>query len=212
VTVISLARTLAVLVLASVATWQPHATGQANAGPLEDAAVAAQRGDHATAVQLWLPLAEHGEARAQFNLGFAYDSGHGVPQNFAEAAKWYRLAAQQGHAVAQHNLGVSYETGQGVPQDFAEAAKWFRLAAEQRIAAAQFNLGALYFAGKGVPRDDVQAYTWLSLAASLFPASQKERRDATIYIRDTFVAANMTGAQIAEAERLTRDWKPNTAF
>ena len=67
-----------------------------------------------------------------------------MPQNYAEAVKWYRLAADQGDASAQYNLGVMYANGQGVPQNHAEAVKWYRLAADQGNASAQFNLGDMY--------------------------------------------------------------------
>ena len=50
--------------------------------------------------------AERGLAFAQVNLGLMYDTGYGVPENKAEAVRWYRLAAEQGNAVAQYNLGV----------------------------------------------------------------------------------------------------------
>jgi hypothetical protein len=75
--------------------------------------------------------AEQGDAEAQLNLGNGYYHGEGVPQDYAEAAKWNRLAAEQGHASAQYHLGFMYDNGQGVPQDYAEAVKWYRLAAEQ---------------------------------------------------------------------------------
>ena len=71
------------------------------AGPLEetDAADAAYaKGDYATALRLLRPLADQGDAVAQYNLGVMHANGHGVPQNYAEAAKWYRLAADQGDA------------------------------------------------------------------------------------------------------------------
>jgi len=66
-----------------------------------------------------------------------YETGQGVPQNYAEAVKWYHAAAERGEPQAQFNLGVFYEHGQVVPQDFAEAAKWYRLAAEQELGPAQ---------------------------------------------------------------------------
>ena len=69
--------------------------------------------------------------------GFRYATGQGVPQDRAEAARWYRKAAEQGDADAQFNLGLMYHNGQGVPQDHAEAARWSRKAAEQRDAEAQ---------------------------------------------------------------------------
>ena len=68
--------------------------------------------------------AEGGDAIAQFNLGAMYDNGQGVPQDVAEALKWYRLAADQGQADAQFNLGVMYYNGQGVPKDLIEAYAW----------------------------------------------------------------------------------------
>ena len=114
------------------------------AGPLEDANAAYDRGDYAAALRLLGPLANQGDASAQFNLGLMYDKGQGVPQNHAEAVKWYRLAADQGDASAQYNLGVMYANGQGVPQNYAEAVKWYRLAADQGDASAQYNLGVMY--------------------------------------------------------------------
>ncbi len=68
---------------------------------------------------------------AQFNLGFCYENGQGVMQNYVEAAKWYRMAAEQGFVRAQKNLGACYERGLGVPKSQAEADKWFHKAAEQ---------------------------------------------------------------------------------
>ena len=67
-------------------------------------------------IQTLIKNAEGGNPKAQFNLGVAYGKGEGVPQDYAESMKWYRMAAEQGLAEAQNNLGVAYETGQGVPQ------------------------------------------------------------------------------------------------
>jgi TPR repeat protein len=85
--------------------------------------------DYATALREWTPLAEQGYADAQFNLALMYRNGDGVPQDDAEAAKWYRRAAEQGLAEAQYNLAVMYRRGLGVPQDYAEAVKWYQRAA-----------------------------------------------------------------------------------
>jgi len=101
----------------------------ARAGQFEDATAAYERGDYATAFEKILPLAEAGDARAQFNLCVLYHEGRGVPQDDAEAAKWYRLAANQGNALAQFKLGGLYVAGYGVPQNYAEAYFWFDLAA-----------------------------------------------------------------------------------
>ena len=77
------------------------------------------------------------DAEAQYELAKKYESGEGVPLDFAEAAKWRRKAAEQGHAEAQFSLGMMYDIGLGVPKDYAEAAKWVRKAAEQGNADAK---------------------------------------------------------------------------
>ena len=178
---------------------------RAVSGPFEDGWNAFNSGDYATALRLWRPLAEQGNAGAQFSLGIMWANGHGVPQDQAEAAKWFRLAAEQGNAPAQASLGVMYANGHGVPQDHAEAAKWFRLAAEQGFAGAQASLGVTYLEGLGLPHDDVQALMWFNLAASRFPPG--EDHDRAVQDRDT-VAKRMTPSQIAEAAKLAREWSP----
>ena len=109
--------------------------------------------------------AEQGDADAQYNLGIMYVTGRGVPQDDAEAVRWYLLAADQGHAVAQFNLGIMYAYGRGVLQDDAEVLRWYRLAADQGLAGAQASLGSAYSIGLGVPRDDAEAARWYRLAA-----------------------------------------------
>jgi hypothetical protein len=150
--------------IAAFAIWAVLATplGAQDFG----AGVAAyEAGDFATALENWQPLAEQGNANAQFVLGFMYDTGRGVLQDDAEAARWYRMAAEQGDAIAQINLGFIYETGQGVLQDDAEAVRWYRLAAEQGDARGQYNLGVMYATGQGVPQDYAEAVRWYRLAA-----------------------------------------------
>jgi hypothetical protein len=100
-----------------------------------------------------------------------------------------------------------YREGQGVPQDYAEAAKWLRLAADQGLADAQYFLGFAYATGEGVPQDYVQAHMWFNLGASRFPSSEAERRNKAVKNRDS-VVSKMTPAQLAEAQRLAREWKP----
>ena len=142
-------------------------------------------------------------SQSQYDLGVAaYDR-----QDYATAYRLWRSQADQGHADAQTSLGVMYGAGQGVPQDYAEAMLWYRLAAAQGNATAQYNLGVMYSAGQGVPQDYVQAHKWFNLAASRLPATEAENRDMATKNRDT-VAAKMTPQQIAEAQRLAREWKP----
>ena len=105
------------------------------------------------------------------------------------------------------NLGVMYDIGQGVPQDYAEAVKWYRLAAEQNDAVAQYNLGAMYANGRGVPQDYVQAHMWSNLAAAKLPPGEK--RDSAVKNRDN-LAERMAPAQIAETQKLAREWEPKT--
>ena len=85
-------------------------------------------------------VAEHGDATAQFNLGYMYATGEGVPKNDAEAARWYRMAAEQGVARAQHNLGYMYGTGEGIPKDYVQAYAWFNIAAAQGEKIAKESL------------------------------------------------------------------------
>ena len=92
-----------------------------------------ERGDYETALKIWRPLAEQGNAHAQYFLGKLYKDGQGVPQDYEEAARWYRLAAKQGHAKAQYSLGWLYEVGKGVPTDKEEAARWYQLAAQTEV-------------------------------------------------------------------------------
>ncbi len=139
----------------------------------------------------------------QFGLGLGYNNGRGVPQDFAQAAAWYRQAADQGVAEAQHNLGVMYANGEGVAQDLTQAVAWYRQAADQGLAAAQDNLGGMYATGRGVPQNYVEAHKWRNLAASRATGdTQKEYAEA----RDA-LAKVMTPAQLAEAQRLAREWQ-----
>jgi TPR repeat protein len=118
---------------------------------------------------------------------------------------WFRKAADQGYAPAQSILGQMYHDGQGVPQDYAQTAMWLRKAADQGNALAQGFLGAMYGDGWGVPRDYVLAYMWFNSAASR--ASDAALRDSADKGRDR-AAVMMTPAQVAEAQRLAREWAP----
>ena len=157
---------------------------------------AAQSGDFETALREWVPLAEQGNARAQYNLGVMYANGKGVPQDDAAAVKWYLLAAEQGVAPAWYNLGLMYDTGRGVPQDDARAVKWYRLAAKRGVARAQFNLGVMYAKGKGVPQDHVTAQMWFNLAGANGVPDANVGRDR--------VAALLAPAEVSEAQRRAR--------
>ncbi len=141
-------------------------------------------------------------AWADFLVGYlAYIRG-----DYATAVSEWRPLAEQGHAGAQYrHFLMSYNKGQGVPQDYVQAVKWYRKAAEQGYADAQYMLGVMYDTGRGVPLDYAQAHMWYDLAASRFPPG--EGRNIAAKNRD-IVAIWMTPAQISEAKKLAREWKP----
>jgi TPR repeat protein len=202
--------------------WFRKAADQGHTGALFDIGTMYDSGhgvtrDHARAWKMYLQSAELGDARSQFFVALIYAEGDhpGVPRDYAAAASWYRKAADQGDAAAQFNLGTMYDRGQGVPQDNAQAVKWWRSAADSAhptdpvMASALYNLGVAYARGVGVPQDYVHAHMWFNLAAAVqrTPEHIPEFRAKAAKERDA-VAAGMTPAQIAEAQRLAREWKP----
>ncbi len=120
--------------------------------------------------------------------------------DYATAIRELRPLAEHGDAKAQYNIGIMYDRGDGVPQDYAEAVKWYRKAAEQGFAKAQNNLGEMYRYGYGVAKDFVLAHMWYNLAAAQGNFGSPVQRD--------IVAMKMTPAQISEAQKLAREWKP----
>ena len=158
---------------------------------------AAQKGDFATALREWTPLAEQGNAVAQFNLGVMYEKGQGVLQDYKTAVKWYRLSAEQGNVNAQFNLGVMYAKGQGVLQDYKTAVKLYILSAEQGNVNAQYNLGLLYGMGNGVIQDNIYAHMWWNISASNGHKNAVKNRD--------IIAKKMTTADISTAQKLARE-------
>ena len=84
-------------------------------------------------------MAELGDTVAQLNIGNSYYTGEGIPQNYNEAAKWYRMAARKGNAIAQNNLGMMYSIGIGVPKRFIKAYVWSSVAAAQGNDQAKKN-------------------------------------------------------------------------
>lgn len=137
-------------------------------------------------------------AWADFKAGMdAYNRG-----DFAAALREWRPLAEQGDASAQFSLGLSYENGDGVPRDYTKARQWYEKAAVQRDAKAQLYLGLQSAFGQGGPVDLAQAHMWYSLAAGNGHAGAAVYRDE--------LARQMTPAQIAEARKRAREWKPKT--
>ena len=122
--------------------------------------------------------------------------------DFAKALREWRPLAEQGDARAQYYLGLLYENGDGVPRDYEKAREWYEKSAAQGEANAQFYLGLMSAFGRGGPLDLAQAHMWYSLAAG------NGHVCATVYRND--LAKQMTPAQIAEAQKRAREWKPKT--
>jgi TPR repeat protein len=172
----------------------------------------------AEAVVWYRKAAEQGDALAQALLGQHYQTGNGVPQDYALAAKWARQAAEQGNPIGQFDLGFLLMNALGVTKDATEAVKWATRAAEQDCkvvgtattlaicAQARIFVSAAYASGDGVPRDYVLAYMWANVAAATL-SNQEQKRAAKM--RDE-IARLMTPQQIADAQKLSRDWKPGT--
>jgi TPR repeat protein len=149
--------------------------GPARADPYEDAKAAYDRGDNAAAFRLWQPLAQAGDARAQFWLGAMYDLGRGVPQDHAMAASWYRYAAEQGLPNAQHNLAHMYEMGHGCRR-LRHVGGGGLVSPRRRpgFSAAQPDLGALT---EGHGAVTMQAYKWFTLPARSQPQLRHPAHD-----------------------------------
>jgi hypothetical protein len=207
------------------------------AAPSTDGVAALERGDYATALELLQPLAESGDAAAQYHLGLMFYKGHGVPLDIVGGVRWIQAAAEQGLGIAQFVLGSRYYAGEGVPQDYAEAARWWRLSAEQGLAGAQVLLGFAYRSGAGVERDDREAMRFFRSAAEQddavaqymlgtayaggaegvppddvlafmwFDLAAAQGHPDAISAVDQ-LSGRMTREQIAEARRLARERKP----
>jgi TPR repeat protein len=151
----------------------------------------------ATAAALMLAVSFAGSVAAGpfEDAALAYKKG-----DYATALGLMRSLAEEGNVAAQFNLGIMYQLSHGVPQDNEAAVSWYRKAADQGLAEAQYNLGAMYANGEGVPQDYAAAQMWFNLAAASRNRNAMKARD--------MVAAQLTPAQIAEAQKLAREWKP----
>ena len=181
------------------------------AGPaladLDAGLAAVHRGDFKKALAELMPLAQAGDAEAQYNIGRMYAYGRGVPQDDAKAMDWYRKSATQGHLWAINNIGRLYENGLGVTQDDAAAVQWYRLAADGGNGVSQYNLGSMYVRGRGIPQSDRDAHFWWSLALKSDLSDDvrsQVRHDIGI------VETHMNDDETAESRRLVQAWQPKT--
>jgi TPR repeat protein len=170
--------------------------------------------DAAQALAWYQKSANQGQADAQFYVGLSYEYGPEASRDPAAALAWYRKAAAQGQAAAQSSVGLAYLVGKNVPADNTAAAMWITKAADQGDSTAQAVLANLYRNGKAVPQDYVQSHKWFNLAASRTAdvpgLDPNPLRVELVKLRDK-VAAKMTPAQIAEAQKLATEWTQRMA-
>ena len=148
------------VLIALLASFSTQAT------ELEDAKLAAQKGDFRQAKTIYEKLSAENNAKAQYNLALMHASGDGTPANWPEALKYYKLAAQNGYVDAQFKLALMSFKGEGMPIDYDESVRYYEMAAKQNHLRAQLNLGSLYLNGDVVTRNDEKAYFWLHKAAT----------------------------------------------
>ncbi len=203
---------------------------------LNEGLAALAKADYATAVKELRPLADRGDAEAQYRIGLMHEFGRGYPIDKAQGIAWFRKAAAQNHTAALQELGVIYAMGDGVPKDDAQAVAWFREAADLGNPTAQFNLALMIAKGTGAPKDDALAVSWFRKAADqgmvgaqfklgvAYDNGDGVAKDpvlAYVYYaiaarggnheyaahRDA-MASKMSGPQALQAQAITRAWAP----
>ena len=169
------------------------------------------RGDSKKAFEILKPLAEKGNYRAQYYFGRMYEiggfknvEGGSVKDRHEEAIKWYQLAAKQGDADAQYELGSIFYHGRSNQEKNIRLAVFYYKQAAQNTATvgylAQSILGKMYSKGEGVIQDYVQAHMWFNVSHANGHKKANELRDD--------IAKKMTPSQIAEAQKMARNWEP----
>ncbi len=153
---------------------------------------------------------------AQYALGMRILSRAHTPEERAPGIAWIERAAHENLAVAQDRLGWMYLTGHDLPQDTARALVWLHRAAARGAPAAQLQLGRLYAVGAILPVDKAKAYYWYSVAARPWHS------DVTIFnivqvrflarMRAMALAASLTSAERAAADRQAAAWAPTPSF
>jgi TPR repeat protein len=162
------------------------------------------RTNQTEAVRWMGKAAKQGLVEAQIELGRWYAEGENVRENPVEAANWYRRAADQSSAAAEYQLGQCYLQGLGVVEDIEDGVEWTRKAAHKGYALAQNSLGLCYLNGQGVTKDYMEAYKWFDLAAA--------QGDPQVYdfkVNQAKAASFLTPDQIAHAQKLAREFKPD---
>ena len=178
------------------------------------ATAAYDRGDHSQAAQALLPLAESGDAAAQYLLASATANqgaplgNEGLPsKQLDDAHGWFDKAARQGLVPAMRDAGHLQLLYRGSP-DVALAAKWYEMAARRGDAESQQILGLVRFYGFGQPVDLIEGMTWLLLSAGR--SADNEQKKVTLLVIKK-LRNELTGAQFREAERKAGEWAPESA-
>jgi TPR repeat protein len=147
----------------------------------------------------WRPLADTGDAAAEFYLGLLYENGLGVVADDRAAVNWYRRAAEQDHREAAKRLALINFAGRHMWTSKLQAVKWFRRAAELGDAESQGFTGLIFREGWGVAPDPVEALKWFILAAGRGHAKAAEDRDA--------LARSMPADGVAAAKQRAAAWR-----
>jgi len=134
---------------------------------LEKGVAAGEAHDYSKAREWYEKGAAAGNEVSMGDLGFLYESGHGVAKDYGKAREWYEKGAAGGDARSMGNLGALYANGQGVAQDYGKAREWYEKGAAAGNAMSMGNLGWLYDNGKGVAQDYAKAREWYEKAAAV---------------------------------------------
>ncbi len=143
--------------------------------------------------------AKRNDAIAQNTLGWCYEHGKGVEQDFKKAVEWYRKSAEQDNAEAQTNLGDCYHDGKGIDPDYETAVKWFKKAAKKGYPRAQYYLGVCYDEGHGVEQNFKTAVKWYEQAA------KNGNTDAKYRLANCYYHGNGTKQDYNEAVKLYKE-------
>ena len=124
--------------------------------------------EHATtAYRAWLKVAEKGDAEGQNNVGFLYERGLGVSQDYKQAEAWYMMASAQGLPSAKHNLAMLTYKGHINNKDWRKSVEWLKEADQMDFGPSTYMLGVLYMRGEGIFKDRDVAFELFKKAAKL---------------------------------------------
>ena len=146
----------------AVLIWMASLAAPLSAQSVKAGIEAWQKADYSAAVAIWRPLADQGDADAQFNLGQAYRLGRGVPIDLGAAQIWFERAAGKGHLDAQTTLGLLLFQN----NNHSGALRWLKAASDKGEPRAMLVYGTALVNGDSVPQDPVQGYAYVSRAAA----------------------------------------------